>query len=183
MNFLAVKPSYVIGQILGFLIAFVSFFIYYGKNKKNILTAKLISDVLNVVQQGMIGAYTGACINVIAVAREIIFYHRGKWKWANSRLWLWLFILLMGLAPVLTWNGIVSLLPSIGSVLAVIAFYMEKPTYIRVIGLCSQIFWLLYSIFTINLGAILQNIILIFSAVLGLIRERTEQRKNEQKTS
>jgi hypothetical protein len=166
------------------LIAGVSFFVYYGKNKNNMLTAKLISDVLNAVQQGLIGAYTGAAINVIAIAREIIFYHRGRWKWADHRLWLWLFIVLMGAAPLWTWNGAISLLPCVGSILAVIAFYMEKPTSIRALGLGSQTFWLLYSIFTVNLGAILQNIILIFSAILGLFRDRTENRriKNKQET-
>ncbi len=180
LDFSDVSPAYAVGQILGFLITFVCFFIYYGKSRKQILIAKLTSDLLNVIQQALIGAYTGSLINMIATVREIVFYHRGKRKWASSILWLFLFLGLMGAAPLLTWNGPISLLPAVGSAFAVIAFYVENPTHTRIIGVVSQGFWLAYVIFTVNLGAILQNIILITSAILGLIRDFLEYRKKKE---
>lgn len=67
-----------------------------------------------------------------------------------------------------------------GSAFAVIAFYVENPTLTRIIGVVSQGFWLTYVIFTVNLGAILQSIILIASAILGLIRDFLEYRKKKE---
>ena len=177
LNLLSARNTvYVIGQVLGFFIAAESFFIYFSRKRNQILTAKLICDALNVLQQAMIGALTGSIINAVAIFREIVFYNRGKKKWASFRFWLYLFIVLMGIAPLLSWAGVVSLLPAIGSGIAVVAFYVNSPKTTRRIGLVAQVFWLAYVILTRNYGAILSNVVVIISAVLGLIRDASAEK-------
>lgn len=175
-------PVYTMGQILGFVLIVIGFFVYFGKTRRQILTAKLTTDVICVFQQAMIGALTGSLLNGIAVFREIVFYNRLDKKWAAHRFWLYFFLLLMGLAPVLTWEGWISLFPAIGSICAVIAFYMENPTHIRIAGLGTTILWLLYSVFTYNVGGIIQNIINIISIFVALARDYNATRRKEQKT-
>lgn len=167
---------YAIGQVLGFFIAAESFFIYFSRKRNQILAAKLICDALNVVQQAMIGALTGSIINGVAIFREVVFYNRNRKKWASHRFWLYLFIAFMGAAPLLSWAGYISLLPAVGSIIAVVAFYVDSPKATRAIGLTSQFFWLAYVIFTRNYGAILSNAVLIVSAVAGLIRDAFEKK-------
>ena len=167
---------YVASQIYGLCLCSLSFFIYYGKKREHILITKLISDVLSSIQQAMVGASTGALINAIAAAREMIFYHRGKKKWASHIGWLFVFLVAMSISPILTWQGPVSLLPATGSALAVVAFYCKRPVHTRILGLFAQGLWLTYTIMTFNLVAALQNMILIISAALGLVRDYREYR-------
>ena len=177
------SPVYVASQILGLLLCGLSFFVYYGKKREHILFTKLTSDVLSSIQQAMIGAMTGALINAIAIAREIIFYQRGRKKWADHIVWLIVFIFAMSISPFLTWQGPVSLLPAIGSALAVVAFYCKQPVHTRIFGLFAQGLWFTYTLMTFNLVAALQNLILITSAALGLVRDYREYRarvKSEQ---
>lgn len=172
-------PLYTAGQLLGLIITVFSVFIYYAKRRNRILLTKLITDVLNVVQQALIGAFTGSLLNGIAIFREIVFYNRTRKKWASHIFWLFFFIFLMGLSPLLTWNGFISLLPAAGSVIAVIGFYMQNPTHTRILGIFSMAFWLAYSFITLNIGAVIQNVIMIASAIAGLVRDFTELKKRK----
>ena len=179
-SFTNATPLYLIGQILGLVIAAISFFIYYAKKRSQILLSKLATDVLNVIQQAMIGAYTGSILNVVAIFREIVFYNRTRHKWASYKLWLFLFVVLMGASPFLTWAGPISILPALGSALAVVGFYLKNPTHTRIIGIFAHGLWLIYTVVTFNVGAILQNVILITSAIIGLIRDFIDKRKELQ---
>lgn len=171
------SPLFVASQILGLFLCVISFFVYYCKKREQILFTKLTMDVLSGIQQAMVGASTGALINAIAVVRELIFYHRGRKKWADHIGWLFVFIVAMSISPFFTWQGFISLLPATGSALAVIAFYCKRPVHTRIFGLFAQILWLIYTALTFNLVAALQNTILITSAALGLLRDYKEYRR------
>ena len=175
-------PLYTAGQILGFVLIVIGFFVYYSKKRSTILAVKLTTDVICVFQQAMIGAFTGSLLNGIAVFREVVFYNRLDKKWAAHRFWLYFFLVLMGLAPVLTWEGWISLFPALGSVCAVISFYMKNPTHIRIAGLGTTVLWLFYCIFTNNVGGIIQNIINLISIFIALTRDHAAffQKKREK---
>ena len=170
------SPLYVASQIYGLCLCVLSFFIYYVKKREHILITKLIADVLSGIQQAMVGASTGALINGIAAIRDLIFYHRGRKKWASHIVWLFVFIFAMSISPILTWQGPISILPATGSTLAVIAFYCKRPVHTRLFGLFAQTLWLIYTIVTFNLVAALQNMIQIVAALLGLLRDYQEYR-------
>ena len=159
------------GQVFGIVLSVVGFFVFLAKTRKGILIAKLICDGGYCLQQLMIGATTGAMINAIAVLRDIVFYLRNDKKWAAHRFWLYFFVVVMGLSPVLTWMGPVSILPAAGSVIAVFGFYCQKPLHTRLLGLLAMIPWLLYAMIITNYGLMLTCTIQIVSAVLGLLRD------------
>lgn len=171
---------YTIGQIMGLGLSFIGFFIYYAKTRKGILCAKLVSDVLYAIQQLMVGAPTGALINAIAISREIIFYYRQDKKWASHRFWLYLFIFLMGITPILTWMGPVSLLPAVGSIFSVISFYCAQPRHTRMLAILSIIPWFVYCCIIPNYGVLVSLTIQITAITLGLIRDYRELHRKEQ---
>ena len=171
---------YTMGQILGLVLSIVGFFIYYAKTRRGILCAKLVSDIGYTIQQFMIGASTGAIINVIAILREIVFYHRQDKKWASHRFWLYLFIFLMGIAPICTWIGPVSLLPAIGSIASVVAFYCAEPRHTRMLAIFSMVPWFIYSYIIPNYGNLLSITIQFIAAVLGLIRDYRQMKASRR---
>ena len=166
-----------VGQIFGIVLSVVGFFVFLAKTRQGILIAKLICDAGYCVQQLMLGANTGAMINAIAVLRDLVFYHRTDKKWAAHRFWLYFFLLVMGLSPVLTWMGPVSILPAAGSVIAVFAFYCKEPKHTRILGLLAMIPWMIYSMIITNYGLMITTVIQIVSALLGLIRDSRTNKK------
>lgn len=171
---------FVASQILGAFLCILSFFIYSCKKREHILLIKLTSDVLSSIQQAMAGATTGALICTIGAARECVFYNRGRKKWASHIVWLFVFLIAMSISPIFAWEGPISLLPAIGSALAVLAFYCKNPLHIRIFGLFAQLLWLIYTILTFNLVSVVQNIILIFSALFGLFRDFREYKASKK---
>lgn len=173
------KSILLFGQIFGLCLSALSFLVYLQKNRTKILITKMILDLLNVFQQAMVGALTGSVVNGIAVLREFVFYHKDKKKWAQSKAWLIVFLVLMGAAPLVSWQGTVSLLPAIGSILVVIGFYSSNPQFVRILGMVGQSFWLLYSCLILNLGGILGSSLCILGGMIGLIHDFKAKKKKE----
>lgn len=169
------------GQILGLLLSAVGIYVFYAKTRRAILISKLVCDIGYCIQQIMLAAPTGALIQGIAAFRETVFYHRSSKKWASYRFWLYLFVVLMGVSPILTWAGPISLLPAIGSIVAVFAFYCEQPYHTRILGLLATIPWFIYSILMTNYGIALTTGFQIVSAVLGLVRDYREMHTAKSK--
>ena len=167
------------GQIFGLCLAALSFLVYLQKSRGEILITKLILDVLNIFQQAMVGAFTGSVINGIAVLREIVFYHKEEKKWAKSKVWLIVFLLLMTAAPIVSWQGFISLLPAIGSSLVVVGFYCSNPKLLRIFGIIGQSFWVVYSCIILNLGGIIGSSLCILGGIIGFINDLKIQKINE----
>ena len=157
--------SYVFG-ILGIL---VSFIIYQQKTRGGLLVSKLIGDVIWFVHYVLIGAYTGAAISIIAMVRELVFMHREK-KWANSPLWLVLFLVLSALSGVITWKNVFSIFPCVASALAVISFWIGKPRLSRILAYPITISMLTYNVASLAYLAIANEALSLVSAVIGNIR-------------
>ena len=174
------SPLFVASQILGLFLCGLSFFVYSCKKREHILLVKLTSDMLSSIQQAMAGATTGALICVIGITRDIVFYNRGRKKWASHIVWLFIYLVAMSISPFFTWQGPISLLPAIGSALAVIAFYCKHPLHIRLFGLFAQILWLIYTVLSLNMVAAIQNVILIFSVLMGLMRDYREYKAKKK---
>ena len=169
-----------LGQLLGWFLSVVGFFVFIAKTRRSILISKLICDIGFCTQQLMVGAPTGALIQAIAVFRELVFYHREHKKWAAHRFWLYFFVVLMMLSPLFTWAGPVSLLPAVGSALAVYAFYCINPHYTRIYGLLSSVLWFFYSFLMGNYPMAFTSAVQILSAILGLLRDHHEARGAKQ---
>ena len=183
--FASMSPYYAVAQIIGFIGVGTGILIYSGRTRAHILICKFISDVLWFVNYVMIGAYTGALLNLIAMARETVFYNRGVKRWASHRIWLYVFILLTFLSPMFEWIKLggfswLPLLPATGSVLAVISFYSASPRVMRYFGFASQIFWLTYGIMLVNVSSVVCGSLTVISAVIGMVREARAKRKPEK---
>ena len=163
-------------QIFGIIGICLSFFIYIVRLRASILLCKFTADVIWAVHYLLIGAYSGAALNVLAMARETVFYNKTK-KWASSRFWLYLFATLTMLSGVFTWEGPISLLPSIGSVCAVISFWCTKPIHIRLLAAPAQALWTIYNILHHSLTGGISSSLALLSVLIGLARDLHEMKK------
>ena len=174
---------YLTAQIVGYVAIAESVFIFISNKREKILIFKLIDDALWFTNMLLMGAYTGAVLNAIAIVREIVFFNRSKKKWATHKFWLFFFMIIMLVSPVLTWAGPVSILPAMGSCVAVVCFYAEKPIMTKCLAYFGQGAWLAYAVLTKNWSSTICNIIALVSATIGIIHEVIVKRKAAKNAS
>ncbi len=162
--------SYIIAQIAGILGTSLIFVSFAARKRGHILLGKLTADVLWTIHYFLVGAYSGAALNILAIGRESIFYNKEK-TWASSRFWLYLIFALTVGSCILTWEGPLSLLPMIGSCLAVVSYWCTNPLHIRLLALPAQILWLIYGVLHHTIPGIAGAGVALVSICIGLYKD------------
>ena len=153
--------------VLGTAMIFVSFI---ARKRRSILLGKFTADILWMIHYLLIGAYSGAALNVLALGRESIFYNKEK-KWASSKVWLYLILALTVGSCILTWEGALSLLPMIGSCCAVVSYWCTKPLHIRLLAIPAQSLWMIYGGLHGSIPTMVSNVIAMTAIGIGLYRD------------
>lgn len=174
----------LIGEIIGFVAIGENFLIFLSNRRERILIFKFISDVLWAANNILLGGYTGAILNVVAMGRETVFYNRDKRRWASSPIWLVVFLAVTAVSPMMSLisgkEGWYAILPALGSMAAVIGFYSRRPAITRYVSFLANGLWLIYAIFVENISSIVCNIVLLISAVTGLILAYVNRKRLEK---
>ena len=117
------------------------------------------------------------------MGREAVFYNRDRRAFARSPIWPILFACACAASPISSLvsgsEGYYAMLPAVGSMLAVVAFYQRVPSRTRLIGFFSQLLWLIYAICIINYSSAVCNGVLMLSAIVGSVREYTRKKRSK----
>ena len=170
---------YVIAQAVGLLAMAFNILSYQQKTRERAIAFQLCGGGLFAVNFLLLGATTGAILNVVAVSRAIVFLKREKLN-ANHPAWLLSFIAtyiasyiatftLLGKDPTAI-NLIVEFLPVIGMTATTLSFRLTDAKAIRRYGLISSPSWLIYNICCFSVGAIICEVLSLFSILIGMFR-------------
>ena len=173
----------IIGNILGYIAVASGLVIFISVKRSRILALKIVSDSLFLLHELCLGLFSGAALHFIAVVRSLIFYHRGRRKWADAPIWLILFIAVTLISPILTWQGPISLLPSIGSVICVFSYYVTSTWLLRIFSFFGEGLWLLYGVFCGSIPIVLFGVVALISLSIGMFREFKLKRARLQEFS
>ena len=171
-------------QIVGFIPLVLSLITFSLSKRKHILISKTLADLTSAIHFFLLGEIVGGAVCVINTARSSIFYQRGKAKWASHIAIPIVFCVATLATSFIRWEGAVSLLPTFGSVLAVIGFWFNNPRLIKLFNLPAVTLWLIYSILIGSISSTLINsfsiITIVTSIIVDLIRRRraTKLRKD-----
>ena len=171
----------LIGNIIGYIAVAFNIVIFVSNRRGVILIMKLISDCLWATNGVLLSItnpanFTSALLNVIAIGREIVFYYKYNKKWASHMIWLYIFASLTLISPFTSWAGPITLLPTIGSIIAVFAFYSKRPNVIRYLSFVFSIMWLVFGIVVENYPIVICNVLGIISSTIGLILDARAKR-------
>ena len=151
-------------SVLTFIMLFLSICV---KSRKMSLNFQSLSCLFESFYGFTIGALTGAVLSFINFIRSTLFCHREKF---NKNLYFFLlmfFEFLVCLNCVLTWGGMISFLPTIGSIIRVYCLWQSDMKLIRLSGMSTAItYGLYYAYFGASfliLGYILLFVISAFS--------------------
>lgn len=166
--------TFILAQIVG-AIAFVLEIATVQWRREQILFTQLIANGFWVVHFLLLGALSGAAMNVVGAIRSYVFYKTNHDR--RSVLVLWAVLGLVLVAGMLTWQGWVSLLPIGGMITAVIAFWQLKEQRLRLLIFTSAPLWLAYNIIVGSYGGVANEIMLMVSSGIALWRYQQKRQK------
>lgn len=158
-----------IGQIIGFIAMAIIVISYQQKSHKNILSFQMVSGLLFTVHYILLGAYTGAIMNLLGAFRSLVYANRGK-KWASAIIWPIIFSIGFLISGILTWKDIYSIFPMIAMLMSSVVLWIEKPKINRAFSIPTSTCWLIYNIKEMSIPGIVTEIFVLSSIIIGIVR-------------
>lgn len=144
---------------------------YQQKTRKNIITLNALSRALYILQYLLLGAYSGAVLDVLGIAVSLIAQHKTAPFIARHQRGIVIGInLLFLVAGVVFYQNIFSLFSLTGVMLHTNAFWMVDERKIRIVSLSGSPFWLVYNLAAGAFGSATGDLLSILSIVTAMIR-------------
>jgi len=160
----------ILAQIVGFVALFFCVAQYQHPKRGGILSLQIIALLLWSAHYFLMSALTAAVLAVVAAIRLMVFYHRDEKKWAQTKFWPGLFILLFVVFGIVSWQAWYSVFPIVGFIGGTIAYWMISPKHIRLLTLLVQIPWIIYAVIIGSYPAFLNETFVIVSVSIGIYR-------------
>lgn len=173
MNFILIQ---IIGGI-GFILLTMS---YYKEEKKNILFMQIMAYIMFTIHYYLLSGISGALCNLIGLFALIMIYIFEKYNWRNKHIIVFLFVLLLIVINIITFQNFFSIFPAIASTIVIVSFLMDNEDFIRCIGIVSAICWLIYAVAYHSYVSIIFQIfslIGVFTASLKSILNKASNKK------
>ena len=138
--------EFILIQLIGAIAFFALVGSYYLKEKKNILFMHIVAYIMFTLHYYLLSGITGAICNAIALVALLSIYFIEKFKWKNKNLVSCIFIILICIINILTFQNVFSIFPMIASSIVIVSFLLDSEDYIRGIGLISAVCWLIYAV-------------------------------------
>lgn len=168
----------ILVQVIGIIAMLFSVFSFQMNKHKHIMIMQILATAFFGVQYFMLGAFTGAAMDAVGCIRSFVFYHKDK-KWAQSPIWIGVFIAAFILFGIFTWQGPKSLLMILAMILNTFSFSFTKPKLVRSTILVSSPLLLIYNILTGSIGGVINEAFVEISSIVGIIRYDIKKKNKE----
>lgn len=142
------------------------------KNKKNILLMQVIANGIYGIEYLLLGAFSAASMNFLSFLRLLVYYFYTSLNIKMPKWILFVFIALVLLFGIITYDGLISLLPIIITVLYTYAFWQNNLNVARIIYIVAAIIWIYYNYEAGAYVGIIGNILEITTGLISLIKYR-----------
>lgn len=167
----------MIFSVLAFVALIVSICI---KERKKSLIVQSINCLFEAIYDFIIYAYTGAILSVINFIRTFLFINKSKFNKTIYLLILLFFESIIIINCLLTWNGFISLLPTIGSVIRTYCLWQSNMKLVRISGITTGILYGLYYIYYNSWFMVLGDFILLVTGIYALWKNDIRMRNQDK---
>ena len=158
---------FYIAQLFG-IIALVILIMSFQKNKKDtLLKYQIFSSLLFALQYLFLNAISGCLMNLMTMARNLIY------KKFNDKIpikYLILVIICMIILSFISYNGIISLLPTLAVIIYSIALWQKNLTVTRIAEIISCSLFIIYNIKVLAISGFVSTLIEMFSAIIAIYK-------------
>lgn len=156
-------------QAIGFLGMLANILSFQFKKHKNILLFRSINEGLFILQYFLLGAFSGAYLNIVGCVRNIIFTKQVE-KNKSTKITTIIFCVLFTAFGIVTFDGIKSVMLILAKVLSTVAYGNKNTTIIRVVSFFTHVSYLFYNVAVFSLAGALSDAFLLVSLVIAITR-------------
>lgn len=167
----------MIFSVLAFVALIVSICI---KERKKSLIVQSINCLFEAIYDFIIYAYTGAILSVINFIRTFLFINKSKFNKTIYLLILLFFESIIIINCLLTWNGFISLLPTIGSMIRTYCLWQSNMKLVRISGITTGILYGSYYIYYNSWFMVLGDFILLVTGIYALWKNDIRRRNQDE---
>ncbi len=152
-----------------------------NKKKENILYFQFLSNMLYGISYFILGITTGAIMDTLGGLRCFVFYcqtRKNKDK-QISISWLFIFCIIAIICGIITYDGIISIIPTIICIFYTISSWMKDAKWLRIVFLLTAFLWLYYNITMGAYVAVGGNILEIISGTISIFRFNKKENRSE----
>lgn len=152
----------MIFSVLAFIAVIVSICI---KDRKKSLCVQSLNCIFEAIYGFVISAFTGAVLSIINLIRTCLFINKDKF---NKKIYVFILVLFESLIVVnciFTWGGLISLLPTIGSMIRAYCLWQSNMKYVRISGITTGILYGSYYIYYEGWFMVLGYLILLIIGI------------------
>ena len=171
-DFASMSPTEIVGQIIGFCAVAMGVISYQAKTYKGIMAFQVAFSSFWVIHFILLGDPTGALLNFVAFVRNFAYALKHKFPKSLKIALPYLVCAAFIGATVFTFTTPMSIIPCVGSLVATVALYISNERILRILSLIVSASWLTYGIYVSSIPSALNEILLIISIIVALIRYR-----------
>ena len=157
------------GQILGWVSALLMCLSYQCKEHKKLLVAQTASTICICVSYCLLGAWSGMLLNIVCILRNLIIYKKDI-KIFSYPFWPYVLAGVMVVVGALSWQGPMSLLMIVALGVNTVFIAFPNVQNLRKSILVTSTMVMAYNIYYSVWGGVMNELISIISAVIGLYR-------------
>lgn len=170
--------SYIISQILVIISSIILCSTYFLKNRKIILLFSILSCCMYAGAYLLLGAYTGAVLNIVTIIASVWFYvleAKGKRKNIIS---LVVIAVMFVVGTIFSYDSIVSLLATIALFSFVYSIWQEKLLVHKWLGVVTAVCWIIYNCFYHSIMGIIVNIVFLIIDLVAIVKYNINNQKS-----
>ena len=152
----------MIFSVLAFIAVIVSICI---KDRKKSLSVQSLNCIFEAIYAFVISAFTGAVLGIINFIRTRLFINKDKFSTKLYVLILAVFELIIVINCIFTWVGLISLLPTIGSIIRTYCLWQSNMKYVRISGMTTGLSYGFYYIYYQGWFMVLGYLILLIVGI------------------
>ena len=143
---------------------------YQAKSRTKILTFATIASICWVLYFAFYGSFASTLTCFLSVIRMFIFMQRGKHAWADSIIWLIVFLVLQIVVAVFTVSSILDVFSVVAGIFGVLAYFVINPTMFRALSFIHMTLWVVNSIINFFPIALISNSASTVSCAVAIYR-------------
>jgi len=163
-------PFIYISQFFGFIALIFLICSIQSNKKKNILVYQVIANLFFGVQYLLLNTLSAATMNIIGIARCIVYYYYEKKNKNAPEMILILFFIIIVIASIFTSTGLISILPIVATLLYTYGIWQNNLKKYRIIVVVGSLAWLAFNIFVGAYVAIISSILELTSGIVAIYR-------------
>ena len=167
----------MIFSVLAFITLIISICI---KDRKRSLCVQSLNCLFEAIYNFIISAFTGAFLSIINLIRSFLFINKKKFSKRVYLIMLIIFESIIIINCLYTWQGIISLLPTIGSMIRSYCLWQSNMKLVRISGITTGILYGSYYIYYHSWFMVLGDFILLLTGIYTLYKNDIRRKSNNE---